>query len=389
MSLEVLPPDINESRASFTTAGEVIRFGLAAVRNVGVGAIDVVIAAREAGGPFTSLADFCGRVDTRLVNQRVIASLIKAGAFDRLGSRAQMLQTLDLVLERAQRSQRARNEAQTGLFADLGAPPDAAPATAETAVQEFTKEELLTMEREMLGLYISDHPLRRWAPALAKRATATIAQLADLPDRREVTIGGLVGTVKRSMTRSGSTMAFVTLEDLSGSIEVLVFPRAYDQYGLALKRDAVVLMRGKLDVEEQSVKLLCDEVIALPAAPPEEEAEAAPPEPVPVAAGIANGGVVNGHRNAAAAGRLVREGSVAHGNGGPARPAVRVRVSSIEEIEQLERYLMDHPGPRRVCAHVVSGDGEHVVPVRAGAHDVAELQQSLEQLFGEGNVWEE
>ncbi|HKX17469.1 MAG TPA: DNA polymerase III subunit alpha [bacterium] len=384
MSLEVLPPDINESRASFTTAGEVIRFGLAAVRNVGVGAIDVVIAAREAGGEFTSLADFCGRVDTRLVNQRVIASLIKAGAFDRLGSRAQMLQTLDLVLERAQRSQRARNEAQTGLFADLGAPPDAAPAPAETAVQEFTKEELLAMEREMLGLYISDHPLRRWAPALAKRATATIAQLADLPDRREVTVGGLVGTVKRSMTRSGSTMAFVTLEDLSGSIEVLMFPRAYEQYGLALKRDAVVLMRGRLDVEEQSVKLLCDEVIALPAVPPEDEAEAPPAVSVPVAAAVTNGGIVNGHRDASGGARRL-----VHGNGGPARPAVRVRVSSIEEIEQLECYLKDHPGPRRVCAHVVSGDGEHVVPVRAGAHDVAELQQSLEQLFGEGNVWEE
>ena len=391
MALQVLPPDVNESSASFTTDGRVIRFGLAAVRNVGVGAIDVVIAAREAGGPFTGLADFCGRVDTRLVNQRVIASLIKAGAFDRLGSRAQMLQTLDAVLERAQRSQRARNEAQTGLFADLGAPPPDASAAAETAVQEFTKEELLTMEREMLGLFISDHPLRRWAPALAKRATATIAQLADLPDRREVTIGGLIGTVKRSMTRSGSTMAFVTLEDLTGSIEVLVFPRAYEQYGLSLKRDAVVLMRGKLDVEEQSVKLLCDEVIALPAVPPEETgADAAVHELVTV--GMNNGASGNGRQGNGYSngdrGRTAVRGA-AGGAGSSTRPAVRVRVSTVEEIEQLERYLKAHPGPRRICAHVVSGDGEHVVPVRSGAHDVEELQQSLEQLFGEGNVWEE
>ena len=395
MDLQVLPPDINESAASFTTDGRVIRFGLAAVRNVGVGAIDVVIAAREAGGPFTGLADFCGRVDTRLVNQRVIASLIKAGAFDRIGSRAQMLQTLDAVVERAQRSQRARNEAQTGLFGDFGAPAVDAPA-AETAVQEFTKEELLAMEREMLGLYISDHPLRRWAPVLAKRTTATIGQLADLPDRREVTVGGLVGTVKRSMTRSGSTMAFVTLEDLTGSIEVLVFPRAYEQYGLSLKRDTVVLMRGKLDVEEQSVKLLCDEVIALPPSPPGDEV---PDAPIlePVTAGVANGGPVNGaartpsRDSRGAAGAAANAAGRGNGNGarGGARPAVRVRVTSIEEIEQLERYLKDHPGPRRVCAHVVSGDGEHVVPVRAGAHDVEELQQSLEQLFGEGNVWEE
>ena len=418
MDLNVLPPDVNESAASFTTDGKVIRFGLTAVRNVGVGAIDIVIAARESGGPFASLADFCGRVDTRLVNQRVIASLIKAGAFDRLGSRAQMLQTLDAVLDRAQQSQRARNEAQTGLFGDLGAGgadgPDAAGSppqggtgrVGETAIQEFTKDELLTMEREMLGLYISDHPLRRWAPVLARRATATIAQLADLPDRREVTVGGLVGTVKRSMTRSGSTMAFVTLEDLTGSIEVLVFPRAYERYGLSLKRDTVVLLRGKLDVEEQSVKLLCDEVIALPPTP--EEAEAAGPAAAAVANGSAgrpaagNHEIKAGSRHGAAGNGDRRPAPVrtAAGNGGAAvpspdyaeragRPMLRVRVTTIEEIEQLERYLQDHPGPRRVCAHVVSGDGEHVVPVRSGAHDVEELQQSLEQLFGEGNVWEE
>ncbi|HEV2281926.1 MAG TPA: DNA polymerase III subunit alpha [bacterium] len=408
MDLQVLPPDVNESAASFTTDGKVIRFGLTAVRNVGVGAIDVVIAAREAGvdvkvagesaarrsagGPFASLADFCGRVDTRLVNQRVIASLIKAGAFDRLGSRAEMLQTLDAVLERAQRSQRARNEAQTGLFGDLAPEqPAAGPSDGETAVQEFTKEELLTMEREMLGLYISDHPLRRWAPVLAARATATIAQLADLPDRREVTIGGLIGTVKRSMTRSGSTMAFVTLEDLSGSIEVLVFPRAYEQHGLSLKRDAVVLLRGRLDVEEQSVKLLCDEVIALPPTPDglfPLAGEGAVADGViagAAAAGAVNGGAAgNGH------GANGDRRPAAGGNGrAGARPALRVRVSTIEEIEQLERYLNEHPGPRRVCAHVVSGDGEHVVPVRSGAHDIEELLQSLEQLFGEGNVWEE
>jgi DNA polymerase-3 subunit alpha len=381
MDLNVLPPDVNESAASFTTDGKVIRFGLTAVRNVGVGAIDVVIAVREAGGPFASLADFCGRVDTRLVNQRVIASLIKAGAFDRLGSRAQMLQTLDAVLERAQRSQRARNEAQTGLFGDLAAPEPAAagPGEGDTAVQEFSKEELLTMEREMLGLYISDHPLRRWGPALAKRATATIAQLADLPDRKKVTIGGLIGTVKRSMTRSGSTMAFVTLEDLTGSIEVLVFPRAYEQHGLSLKRDAVVLLRGTLDVEEQSVKLLCDEVIALPPTPPEDPTSLAGEEAVAdgVIAGAAAAGAVNGG--------AARNGHGANG----ARPALRVRVSTIEEVEQLERYLKEHPGPRRVCAHVVSGDGEHVIQARSGAHDIEELLQSLEQLFGEGNVWEE
>jgi DNA polymerase-3 subunit alpha len=166
-------------------------------------------------------------------------------------------------------------------------------------------------------------------------------------------------------------MAFVTLEDLTGSVEALVFPRAYEQHGLALKRDAVVLLRGKLDVDEQSVKLLCDEVIALPPTPED-----------PLAWGP---GAPRGNGRAPEA-----RGRTGNGNGRvDGRPALRVRVSSIEEIDELERYLREHPGPRRVCAHVVSGDGEHVVPVRSGAHDIEELQQSLEQLFGEGNVWEE
>ncbi|HYM68237.1 MAG TPA: DNA polymerase III subunit alpha, partial [bacterium] len=224
MRIQILPPDVNESQASFTVVGGAIRFGLAAIRNVGVGAVDTIIAARESGGPFRTLADLCARVDTRQVNQRVIASLVKAGALDSLGaSRAQMLQSLDDTLEQAQRSQRARAQGQTGLF-DLGASAPVLP-DSDAPVQEFSPEERLTMEREMLGLYISDHPLRRWQPVIEGKATTTIAQLPDLRDRQEVVVGGLVGAVKRSITRSGSAMAFLTLEDLTGSVEVLVFPR--------------------------------------------------------------------------------------------------------------------------------------------------------------------
>lgn len=276
---------MNESQASFTVVGGAIRFGLAAIRNVGVGAVDTIIAARESGGPFRTLADLCARVDTRQVNQRVIASLVKAGALDSLGaSRAQMLQSLDDTLEQAQRSQRARDQGQTGLF-DLGASASDLPVP-DASVSEFSPEERLTMEREMLGLYISDHPLRRWQPVIDGKATTTIAQLPDLRDRQEVVVGGLVGAVKRSITRSGSAMAFLTLEDLTGSVEVLVFPRAYEQQGFVLKRDAVVLLRGKVDIDEQGAKLLCDEVIPLPATP-EEAADLQVPPPAPRGRGTA------------------------------------------------------------------------------------------------------
>ena len=387
MEIRVLPPDVNESGASFAVAGEAIRFGLAAVRNVGLSAVDVIVGARASGGRFQSLADFCARVDTRQANQRVIASLIKAGALDSLGeSRAQMLQTLDETLDKAQRAQRIRAQGQTGLF-DLGG--EEAEPQAEGLSQEFSREELLTMEREMLGLYISDHPLTRWQPVLARRVTATLGQLPDLGDRQEVVIGGLVGSVKRSITRSGSAMAFLTLEDLTGSVEVLIFPRAYEQQGFGLKRDAVVLLRGKVDVQEQGVKVLCDEILPLPATPEEAAAgESGPPATDAVLALAGAGASVSGVGPGPS--RVPCGGNGDTRGDGLGRSPLRIRLTTQEEIEQLDRYAQEHPGDRQVCAHVVGATGEeHVIPLRARILDTQELQQELEQMFGEGNVWEE
>lgn len=390
MGLEILPPDVNASHASFTVVEGAIRFGLAAIRNVGVGAVEVIIAARESGGAFSSLADLCARVDTRQVNQRVLASLVKAGACDSLGAtRAQMLQTLDETVEQAQRSQRARVQGQTGLF-DLGSA--VAPAARDDgAPQEFSPEERLTMEREMLGLYISDHPLRRWQPVLESKVTATLAQLPELRDRQDVLVGGLVGSVKRSITRAGSAMAFLTLEDLTGSVEVLVFPRAYEQHGLALKRDTVVLLRGRLDIEEQGVKLLCDEVIPLPGTPEEAVTFEVPPRAPRQGRGpgrASANGSGSGAARAGATATAVRPAPPEPAAAVHAR-ALRVRVTTREEIEQLCEYLAAHPGDRPVCAHVVTDGGEHIIPVQSRLGDDEDLQQELEQLFGEGNVWEE
>ncbi|TMI84084.1 MAG: DNA polymerase III subunit alpha [Bacillati bacterium ANGP1] len=410
MDIRILPPDVNTSAASFTVEGEAIRFGLAAVRNVGPGAVESMIAARSSAGPFTGLADFCARVDTRQVNQRVVASLVKAGALDSLGTaRAQMLQTLDETMENAQRAQRVRAQGQTGLF-DMGAEAISQPAAP--AGDEFSREELLTMEKEMLGLYISDHPLHRWQPILAQRVTAQLGQLVDLPDRKEVVVGGLVGGVKRTITRSGSAMAFLTLEDLTGSVEVVVFPRVYEQQGYALKRDAVVLLRGRVDIEEQTAKLLCEEILSLPPSPDAAADGAAVGEMLSPATQVRKAnrsgewdkGNGNGGRPAARGADRGRANGIPAGSGGTpgsaehvlargsdtARPPLRIRVSTREEMEQLERFLLDHPGDRQVCVHVVTGHGaEHIVPARTRVLDAEGLHQELEQLFGEGNVWEE
>jgi len=266
MGIPVLPPDINASADTFTVVGETIRFGLAAVKHVGQGAVEEILRARAAGGPFRSLADLVARVDTRVVNKRVLESLIKAGAFDSLGRpRAALLQDLDAALSAGQRLARARAAAQTGLFGDAGGTSEAEGPPA--AVEEFSRAELLAMEKDMLGLYVSGHPLAAVRERLAARVTATIDQLAEMRDRSEVVIGGLITAVKRTTTRAGAAMAFLTLEDLTGSVEVIVFPKTYEAAHLVLKRDAVVVVRGRLDVTEQQAKVLAEAVLPLDDAP--------------------------------------------------------------------------------------------------------------------------
>ncbi len=262
MGIKVLPPDINESVDTFTVVGTAIRFGLAAVKHVGGSAVEAMLVARKAGGPFVSLADLVARVDPRTVNRRVLESLIKAGAFDSLGRpRAALLQEIDTAMATGQRLARVRTESQTGLF-DLGeaaSPPPGVPS----AIEEFSKAELLAMERDMLGMYISDHPLAQVRARLAQRITATASQLPELRDRSEVVIGGLITALKRTTTKAGAAMAFFTLEDLTGSVEVIVFPKTYEGSHLALRRDAIVVIRGRLDVADQQVKVLADTVLPL------------------------------------------------------------------------------------------------------------------------------
>ncbi|MDP1809156.1 MAG: DNA polymerase III subunit alpha [Actinomycetota bacterium] len=265
LKIEVLPPDVNESFREFAAVDtKRIRFGLSAVRNVGDGAIESIIAARGRH-PFVSLDDFCERVDSSVLNKRALESLIKAGAFDSLGaSRKYLLSVFEQSADAGVKRRRDLESGQGNLFVGVGAGDvkPAAPVLPPAAKQELPKPELLAFEKEMLGLYVSDNPLLELAPLL-RAQTTTIAQARELRDGMTVSIGGLVGKISRINTRKGESMAFIIVEDLEGSIEVVVFPSILQKCRAIIAEDAIVKIKGRLDVKEDEVKLIAQEITPL------------------------------------------------------------------------------------------------------------------------------
>jgi DNA polymerase III subunit alpha len=272
MGIKVLPPDVNASAAIFTAVGPDIRFGMAAVRNVGAAVVDSIVAARTAKGSFTSFSDFLRKVPVNVCNKRVIESLVKAGAFDSFGHsrRGLMLvheQAVDAIIDVK------RNEAigQDSLFGDDSA--DDVTFDVPIPDGEWEKSTLLAFEREMLGLYVSDHPLLGVEHVLVAATDCSVAQLvgsaedeADRGTRPEpgdsqvVTVGGILSSVQRKVSRQGGTWAAATLEDLEGAIEVLFFPATYAQCMSQVVDDAIVIVRGRLDRREEVPKLVAMEV---------------------------------------------------------------------------------------------------------------------------------
>lgn len=261
--IDVLPPDVNESRESFSVSGKKIRFGLAAVKNVGAGAVEAIIRSRTQDGPFKNYADFCSRLDTRVVNRRVLESLIKCGAFDSLGHRrAQLMAAVDQGLAMAQKSQRDRENGQISLLDFFGEGDQNADLDLPDT-PEFQGSDLLALEKETLGLYISGHPLSRYRHVLRELATTTALEVAELPDGSDLIIGGLVTAVKKINTKKGDTMAFVNLEDLTGSVEVVVFPRPFQQGKKYLQEDMVLLIRGRVSKNDEESKVIGEDIFLL------------------------------------------------------------------------------------------------------------------------------
>src|SRR5439155_11082871 len=224
---EVLPPDVNESMTDFAVVGGKIRFGLNAVKGVGEGACRSIIAAREADGPFESIWDFAERVDPSVSNKRVLEALVKCGALS--GSRKSALDVLEDAVRLGQQYQADRLAGQGSIF-DLGPVEEERPRHHPvTPAEEFEKGELLTLEKEVLGLYVSEHPLSGIRDQLRRKSDATVGELDRRRDGEVVTVGGIVSSVRHMTTKRGDPMVFLRLEDVTGGVETVVFNSTYEK----------------------------------------------------------------------------------------------------------------------------------------------------------------
>ena len=293
MGIEVVVPDVNRSLGDFaprveeTTSTKGISFGLASVRNVGESLVERIVVEREANGAFSDFYDFCRRVDTMVLNRRTIESLIKAGAFDAMGHPRQGLALVaDEIIERTVERRKERDLGISTLFAS--AAQDAGDDDADwegtnIAIpdREFDKATKLAFEKEMLGLYISDHPLMGLERALARHTDATIADLKEIAEGSSNgasaeavvrQVGGVVTEMKTNYTKKGELMARFMLEDLQGSMEVFVFPKAMADYGSLLDNDAIVVIRGRVDTRDEVPKITAMQ-ISRPAIDPNASSE--------------------------------------------------------------------------------------------------------------------
>ncbi len=290
--IPVLPPDINESQWAFTVAAEGVRYGLAAVRNVGEGAVAAILDVRRSRGRIRSLYRLCEDLDLRAVNKRVFESLVKAGSFDALVPsngvasprglvRAKLLAAVDVACEHGARLQRDRDRGQGGLFEQGGengeADRDVPDTLSHIDVQPWTDAQQLAGEKDALGLYWSGHPIDRYAADLKQYGAKTLADLATVEaaprngngsgrtGEADVCVGGIVSGVRQLKTRKGDRMAVFNLEDPHGSVEVVVFPEAFSKSGSLLQNDATIVVRGKLERDEELMRLLSSEVIPIEA----------------------------------------------------------------------------------------------------------------------------
>ena len=260
MKIEILPPDINESFRNFAVIGNQIRFGLTAVKNVGDTAIDIILTEREANGKFGSLYEFCRRVDLRKVNRRVVESLIKCGAFDfSRAYRSQMLTVLGELLEQSQWTQKRKGEPQLSMLIDH--PGELKESYPD--IDEFPENQLVAFEKETIGFYISRHPLSRYEDEIKKYTNLDTAALPKLQNGAEVKVCGLVSALKEIVTKKGDRMGFLTLEDMKGFVEVILFPEVFKAALPCLRGGDPLLVSGTLDLSEEHIKIKGTEVHSL------------------------------------------------------------------------------------------------------------------------------
>jgi len=272
LGILILPPDVNESDKDFSVTPDGIRFGLAAIKNVGDGAIEATIEARARDGRYASFFDFCHRVDARKINKRTLECLIKAGAFDSTGARrAQMAAVLDRTVDQTVAAQRAASHGQTSIFAAME--PETDPTSGRTVlpvdeslpdVPEWDQGERLKYERELTGFYITAHPLARYEAAISKFATVRTDQLPETQDGKEVKLCGIITTIKTLTTKKGDRMAYIQLEDPQGLVEVIVFPNLFQAAGPLLMAESIIQVTGTVDRAEKGIRIKGTKIEALP-----------------------------------------------------------------------------------------------------------------------------
>jgi DNA polymerase-3 subunit alpha len=334
MGIGVLPPDVNLSDHEFVVVDGDIRFGLDAVKGVGYAAVEAIKAARDEAGPFTSLWEFCARVDPRAVNKKAIEALVKCGAFSSTGdTRKGMLSVLEQAQAAGQKTQQDAEIGQGSIFDMLDAAPagggggssDAfAPAYPPIPTEEFEQGELLAIEKEAIGLFLSAHPLKEVREALYAKVDCRLSQVADRKDNDWVTVGGIVVQAKKIRTKSGEMMMFATLDDLEGQVELLLFPKTLAEFEPQV--DDVLLVRGKVSLSDKGTAVLAQQVD--PFTPTEAEVTRA--------------------REAAAA--------------APALPdALRLRADARRlppsVIDDLKHLFLQHPGAAEVVLKLDTSDG--------------------------------
>ncbi|TMD41805.1 MAG: DNA polymerase III subunit alpha [Chloroflexi bacterium] len=362
--IDVLAPDVNQSRTDFSMSENRIRFGLAAIKNVGRHAVESIVSLRDADGPFKSLEDLCERTSAiQDVNRRVLESLVQSGACDSLGERARLMAALDHAVSRAERARRDRESGQTSLLDMVGSPEVASEDYGLTIdVAPMAGDEKLRLEKELLGLYLSDHPLRRITAELAKLSDTQAVEVTSALQDTEVRVAGLVREVRRVVTRKGQIMAYATLEDLTGSVDVVLFPRIFEQTRLLFEPDKVLVVQGKVDARAGSTRA---SGAASSPVDPELEAE------VETASVVADMAWLWDDPECVPVAR---------------RQLVHVRIPSGDSglPERLESVLARHPGTDEVVLHVVVGSREVVVNadryhVLAGPALMAEIDELVGQ----------
>ncbi|AFS79026.1 DNA polymerase III, subunit alpha [Gottschalkia acidurici 9a] len=275
LNIEILPPDINESFAKFTVSNGKIRFGLSAIKNVGASGIEAITKCRETDGKYKNFTDFCKRVDSSALNKRMLESLIKSGAFDSFGvKRAQLLSVYERIIDGINKDKKRNVEGQFSLFDTVEDDKNEFDIENYPDIEEFEERILLAMEKEMMGIYISGHPLSSYKEDLKDVSNTNTIEINEvnenqgvkpisskIKDGSFVTIGGIISKKQNTITKNNNMMCFATLEDLYGSIEVIVFPQVYEKYGKYAIEDEVVVVTGKLVMnEEDNPKIICDKI---------------------------------------------------------------------------------------------------------------------------------